>query len=317
MNGSTFIVSHDEVGNLAHFIQHAFNVWVMLWMSEEKGGGMQTSQHINVLNIDSLYRDSYHEDRPNQFFHMYARAFKGGAVLRASSFRNKVVCFERLVLPPKGQMLFTWDGWQNELPCGKIGPSSLFQRFNRQVRLVPPDDLFRKEMAAQATTTSSAAADSFYGEEEEGDVFQVLLIVRNEYKNDWGVYRTSRNFVNLQEIRETLINAFDDIDINNTTTTTYNKGTQNNNKGTQNNNGQRRRGRRSLPRLRVVEIDLAKVSFSHQLMLAAQSNVIVGAHGAGLTTSLFMSVGNKEACCGLLEIVPLGEFTKAKGFGNK
>jgi hypothetical protein len=35
---------------------------------------------------------------------------------------------------PRPVLLFTWDGWWNDMKCSFVGPSSLFQRYNLQTR---------------------------------------------------------------------------------------------------------------------------------------------------------------------------------------
>ncbi len=42
---------------------------------------------------------------------------------------------------------------------------------------------------------------------------------------------------------------------------------------------------------------------------------MVGMHGAGMSSSMHMSIG-EEKCCGVLEMFPQGEFTPIKGHGN-
>jgi O-glycosyl hydrolase len=37
-------------------------------------------------------------------------------------------------MQPKPLILFTWDGWWQDMKCSLIGPSSLFQRWNLQLR---------------------------------------------------------------------------------------------------------------------------------------------------------------------------------------
>lgn len=45
-----------------------------------------------------------------------------------------MVCVKRLIFMPRPLILFTWDGWWTDMKCSFVGPSSLFQRWNTQVR---------------------------------------------------------------------------------------------------------------------------------------------------------------------------------------
>ncbi len=65
-----------------------------------------------------------------------------GRVFKAVDFANQrtdvqgrsTVCFKRLIFQPIPLILFTWDGWWQEMKCSFVGPSSLFQRWNLQLR---------------------------------------------------------------------------------------------------------------------------------------------------------------------------------------
>lgn len=111
--------------------------------------------------------------------------------------------------------------------------------------------------------------------------FQILLIVRNEHSNMWGNQRTSRNYLNLPEISAGMH------DFVNNLGSTY----------------------------KLVVQDLSKLSFEEQLRLIAESSIIIGTHGAGIASSMHMSIGSKY-CCGVLEIYPQGEFFPILGHGN-
>ncbi len=49
--------------------------------------------------------------------------------------------------------------------------------------------------------------------------------------------------------------------------------------------------------------------------MIGQSSLVIGVHGAGVASTMHMSIGTKY-CCGVLEIYPKGEFTVARGHGN-
>ena len=114
--------------------------------------------------------------------------------------------------------------------------------------------------------------------------FQVLLIVRNAKTNLWGSSQTSRNFLNLDAIQASLNETM-----------------------------------RSLesvtgPNVLVVK-DLGTMEMYEQVKLISESSVLVGMHGAGMASSMHMSIGTKH-CCGALEIYPYGEYTPIRGHGN-
>jgi capsular polysaccharide biosynthesis protein len=56
-------------------------------------------------------------------------------ILKASSFpMDAQICVKRVIFMPRPLILFTWDGWWTDMKCSLVGPSSLFQRWNTQVR---------------------------------------------------------------------------------------------------------------------------------------------------------------------------------------
>jgi hypothetical protein len=113
---------------------------------------------------------------------------------------------------------------------------------------------------------------------------QVLLIVRNAKTNLWGSSQTSRNFLNLQEITSAMEETM---------------------RALQAETG---------PNILVVK-DLNTLDMSAQVALIGQSSILVGMHGAGIASSMHMSIGTKW-CCGVIEIYPEGEFLPIKGHGN-
>lgn len=113
---------------------------------------------------------------------------------------------------------------------------------------------------------------------------QVLLIVRNEKTNLWGTSRTSRNYLNQDAIVAELNTTLDRLSNSNTP------------------------GMRSY---KLVVQDLSKLDLQHQIALIAESSIMLGMHGAGMASSMHMSIGTKY-CCGMVEIYPAGEFTPIK-----
>lgn len=111
--------------------------------------------------------------------------------------------------------------------------------------------------------------------------FKVLLIVRNEHSNMWGNQRTSRNYLNLPELQAGLKRFINSLGSD----------------------------------FELVVQDLSELNFLQQLQLIADTSIMVGMHGAGIASSMHMSIGTKY-CCGVLEIYPQGEFFPILGHGN-
>jgi hypothetical protein len=243
------------------------NVWMMLWLTNSAA---RAKEEVTLLSVDALrlYNNNY--DVISDFFDPYFRSFK--TVLTGADFKGKKVCFEKLIvqaIPPTG---FVWDGWHTDAPCSLIGPSSLFQRFNLHNRY-------------------SYGLLNAHGNNSSNEV-RVVLIVRTETFNDWGSYRTSRLFLNLDMITQAIdsvLNSFASTSPSPSSSISFS--------------------------LEVV--DLAKLpSFASQIdLIARRTNILVGMHGAGIVSAMFMSVGTPR-CCGVLEIFPEGEFTPARGYGN-
>jgi hypothetical protein len=84
---------------------------------------------------------------------------------------------------------------------------------------------------------------------------KVLLVVRNEKSNLWGSSRTSRNYLNFEKINSTLAAKLSAMDVD------------------------------------FVAQDLSKLPFPQQLQLIAQSSIMIGMHGAGMASSMHMSIG--------------------------
>lgn len=118
------------------------------------------------------------------------------------------------------------------------------------------------------------------------NVLKVLLIVREEADNLWGFNRSSRKYLNPDDII---------ISIKNTV------------KVLQKNHPEH-----------VFKFDTAVLSdydFTDQLKIIGDTSIMIGMHGAGMASSMHMSVGNKY-CCGVIEFYPSGEFTPIRGHGN-
>jgi hypothetical protein len=173
--GTTILYSHDNIRNMCHTWNDILNVWLLLWLQDEA----EKINQVTFLTVDAMKLYNNFDDQINEFYTEYYNHFK--QIKRGLDYNNQQVCFEKLItqsLPSRG---FVWENWQQDLPCSFVGPSSLFQRYNLQIRsgfqLLP----FQQHQKSTSTTSSG---------------LQVLLIVRSETKNDWGSYRTSRLMLN-------------------------------------------------------------------------------------------------------------------------
>lgn len=123
------------------------------------------------------------------------------------------------------------------------------------------------------------SSNAFYSNDQKK--VKVLVVVRNEHSNMWGNQRTSRNYLNTPALME----------------------------------GLKEYSQKSPHGVEVIFQELGKLSFEQQLELISDTSIMVGAHGAGMSSSMHMSVGS-ENCCGMIELYPLGEFSPIKGHGN-
>lgn len=156
-------------------------VWAMLWLA----GAGATADKITLLNIDALREGHNYQDALYQFGTTYAKAF--GSVVKASQFpKNSTACFKRLIFLPRPYLLFTFDGWWQDMQCSFVGPSSLYQRWNIQTR------------AAYGLLDAPRGKGS--------DTLHVLLVLRlARTKEEEGEYKTAcRIFANPEEIAATL-----------------------------------------------------------------------------------------------------------------
>lgn len=177
-NETVIVVSQDQSKNLGHTMNDFMNTWAALWLA---GVGSHTGQ-ITLLNVDAVREGHNYNDELFQFGLHYAMSFN--KVMKISSFPpNAKACFKRLIFLPRPYLLFTWDGWWQDMPCPRLGPSALFQRWNLQVResygLLRPN----------ALTTNRE--------------LHVLLVVRvvSSQEEEGNPHFNSRVFVNQDEIR--------------------------------------------------------------------------------------------------------------------
>ena len=134
-----FIVSHDDIYNLAHFMNDAMTLWSMLMLS-----GLDGSETI-LLNIDGLnyqgpsggiphrVMDVDQPDTLNMpFMDIYKTWFS--EIKNLKSYKNKKVCFKEIHVMPNPVVPWIWNGWRYQSGCSLILPSSLYQSFNFFIR---------------------------------------------------------------------------------------------------------------------------------------------------------------------------------------
>jgi hypothetical protein len=267
--GTTFLYSHDNIRNLCHTWNDVMNIWLMLWLEQVAD---HSKDSINLLTIDAMKLYNNFHDLVNEFFVPYQFHFHH--IYRGLDFETKKICFEKLVLQPLPSRGFVWENWHQDLPCSFKGPSSLFQRWNIQIR--QSFGLLSPTPKSVTTTTTGNQAQN-----QDQDILQILLIVRREKQNDWGSYRTSRLFLNEEEMIRGLKRKLQDSS-----------------------------------KYRFIVKDMASVpDFKEQVKLLAETSIVIAMHGAGLVQTMYMSIGTKN-CCGVIEMFPKGEFSPVRGYAN-
>eukprot|EP01038_Epipyxis_sp_PR26KG_P008144 gene8144-11023_t len=258
LTDTTLLYSHDHIKNFGHTMQDFMNVWVMLWLT----GNARNSKSIEMLTVDALGQYNNYGDEINSFYQHYYKNFKG--IQRGVDFADKTVCFNQIIIQPKPPRLFVWESWHKDLPCSFVGPSTLYQRWNMHIRnsynLLSDNELI-----------------------ETNKKIKIVLIVRVEGNNVWGSYRSSRLFLNLPEIKESIQSVI----------------TQQTNK---------------IPYEFIVQ-DLSKLGFKEQVKFLSETSILIGMHGAGIVSAMHMSIGAKY-CCGVIEMFPVGEFFPVRGHAN-
>jgi hypothetical protein len=123
------VYGHDNIKNLGHSLSDFMNVWLMLWLSN-LGDKMKG---VTFLNADAIRMGHNYYDDLGKFGRHYELAFR--EVLKLSHFPTDAkLCVKQLLFMPRPLVLFTWDGWWQDMPCSFLGPSSLFQRWNINIR---------------------------------------------------------------------------------------------------------------------------------------------------------------------------------------
>ena len=236
-NGTVLMFSHDEIRNLGHMLNDIFNVWVMMWLDGLAG----SSQSLDMLNIDSFKLGHNFDDQPNAFFLPYQKNLR--RIFKGVDFADKTLCLKRVLLQPLPPRQLIWESWNADMPCSFVGPSSLYQRWNRHMRsgygilglregsaasipvhaalaYAPTAPFPHPVHAASSNGSSKMGEGSSRSVSQSGgkdipmhlvdkrnreiNTIRVLLVLRNETTNPWGSARTSRNILNEQEVIHSL-----------------------------------------------------------------------------------------------------------------
>lgn len=190
INGTVLLYSHDDIRNLGHTMNDIMNVYLLRWLHRIA----RHSNRITFLNIDSFNLGHNHYDTiSNPFYSMYNRTFD--LMVRGRDFGTKTLCMQNVIMQSSPPKFFVWDSWFRDHDCTFRGPSTLFQRYNLEVR---SGFGFLKENENLKTNKK----------------IRVLMLVRKQSKNLWGDSQTSRNHLNQPEVDEvvnaTLLEAYPD-----------------------------------------------------------------------------------------------------------
>lgn len=275
INKTVIIYGHDDPHNVGHTMSDFMNVWSMLWLA----GMGKHGKDIVFLNTDAIREGHNYYDDLGQLQSHYDHQF--ATVLKAHDFyqQNRPrVCVKRLLIQPQPVILFTWDGWWQDMRCSFVGPSSLFQRWNVQIR-----NIYNLLPGQSHSAVVQAGSSTGQSEQPSAEEVRVLLVHRVIDGGNAAPMYTSRVIANIEDVTLALEKAF--------------------------------LARNNIPTKLIVQ-DLAKLSFLEQVQLLASIDLVVGVHGAGIPNSMHMSIGQRPHCCGVLEIFPQGEFFPIRGYGN-
>lgn len=268
-NETVIAYSHDNIKSFTHMFSDYLNIQSLLWLS----GNAAQSQDVTLLNIDSFRMQPYFGDQPNDYFYHYFKAFR--RVLRAQDFGPTAkVCFKNLIMQPKPEILFSRDGWRHDLRCSFVGPSSLHQRWNLQMRMnlglmtldeLVTEEVFRILLVRKASKLG--AKSSKKGVKRSIDTSNISGDMIDKTPSALGISNTADLGLMLTELCDEVYVLFPDV------------------------------------LFEVVEQDLDLLSFAEQVALVAKSSILIGMHGTGIPISMHMPVGSKY-CCGVIEIFP-------------
>ena len=287
--------SHDNVKAFSHMFSDYLNVQSLLWLSNAAA----YSKDVSLLNIDSFRMQQYYGDEPNEYFSYYTKTFR--RILKAKDFGTAKVCFKNLIMQPKPEIQFTRDGWRNDLRCSLIGPSSIYQRWNLQMRdnfgLLSQSALQTNEIFTILLVTKASKLGSRKQTKE-----------RKKKKNK----EKSSNFLSERATRS-LSNLESSVDKSPSA-----KGIGNSDElmiMLKELTGEFSARKHDVT-FQIVKQDLDLLAFDDQVALIARSSLIIGMHGTGIAISMHMAVGSTY-CCGVIEIFPIENDEKVRGIGGR
>lgn len=180
-NETVLLFSHENARNFHSMAMDYLSVWMTIWAA----GLSKYTHDITLLNMDGLRNKGsgghgrYYGDIINQFFLPYNTTFR--RILRAVNFADNSarICFKQLIVQPRPSLPFhAWDGGEDPT-CPALSASSLFQRFNLQLR------------HSMGLLPSPHASDS---SSKTGEGMQILLVLRSLKPGQSGDQAISRIF---------------------------------------------------------------------------------------------------------------------------
>jgi hypothetical protein len=265
-NETVVAYSHDNIHSFSHTFSDHLNVQSLLWLS----GSASYSKDVSFLNIDSLGMQPCYDDKLSEYFNYYSKSFR--RILKAVDFgTSSKVCFKNLIMQPKPEIQFTRDGWKQDLRCPQIGPSTIYQRWNIEMRdnsgllntkALQTNEIFTILLISKASKIGSRVNGKNDGGGEKSNLFSI-----DKSPSGQGI----SNVDGLQTILSELV---DSISMKNTDIF-----------------------------IEIIIQDFDLLSFEEQVLLIAKSSLVIGLHGTGIAISMHMAVGTKY-CCGVIEIFP-------------
>ena len=134
-----FIVSHDDIYNLAHFMNDAMTLWSMLMLSG-RDGSESILLNIDGLNYQGPSGGTPHRlmdiKNPDTLFMPFIDLYKSwySEIKNLRSYGDRKVCFKEMHVMPNPVVPWVWNGWRLQSECSMILPSSLYQSFNFFIR---------------------------------------------------------------------------------------------------------------------------------------------------------------------------------------
>ena len=275
----------------SHMFSDYLNVQSLLWLS----GAAAYSKDISLLNIDSFRMQQYYGDEPNEYFSYYSKTFR--RILKAKDFGTSKVCFKNLIMQPLPEIQFTRDGWRHDLRCSIIGPSSIYQRWNLQMRdsfgllshsALQTNDVFTILLVTKASKLGSRKQElkKKYANKKSFDLSsEVAIRSLSNQESTADKSPSAKGITNPDELMlmlKELTGKFS--------------------------------GRKSDVTFKILKQDLDLLTFDDQVALIARSSLIIGMHGTGIAISMHMAVGSTY-CCGVIEIFPPENYMNMRGIG--